>query len=140
MPLGAVLEVHHMLAAIEVSRWYRHEAQRTWMMLEQSEKEFNEGVVIYTAAARVLKILKDAGTPLTRSDIYNQLPPKRITPHTTLAALADLEARGDISRDIRAGEYFYIPFPTNQEPTFSDIILGTETPAVTVPPGETQNG
>lgn len=140
MPLGAVLEVHHMQAAIEVARWYRHEAQRTWAMLEQSEKEFNASVAIDSAAARILKILKDAGTPLTRSEIYNQLPPKRITPHTALAALADLVARGDCSRDTQAGEYFYIPYPTNQEPSFSDIILGTETPAVTVPPGDTQNG
>ena len=140
MPLGAVLSVHHMEAGIEVSRWYRHEAQRTWAMLEQSEKEFNASVAIDSAAARILKILKDAGTPLTRSEIYNLLPAKRITPHCTLAALADLVARGDISRDTQAGEYFYIPVPKNQEPTISDIILGTEnTPAVTAP-GEIQDG
>ena len=130
MNLEPVLPVHHMEAGIEVARWFRREAERTYQVLEYNDADFVQSVVVDKAAARVLKILRDAGTPLQREDIYKKLPKGKVTPRTTLAALADLVARGDCMRDTQAGEYFYLQnFTTIQKN--NTITSGTPTAATT---------
>jgi hypothetical protein len=85
-----------MSAAISISRWFRHEAERVFRMLEADTLELGELLAVDAAGAGILETLWDAEEPMSREEIAEALSPT--PPAVVVSALADLLHRGAATR------------------------------------------
>jgi hypothetical protein len=121
-PAGEI-QVGTMRSAIEITRWFRHEAERVFRLLEADAGTLAEILLVEREGAAITEKLWASQGPLSREDLARALG-SDIAPEIVVAALAQLEHRGIA---IRTGEgplerWSAAPRPTMPEvPTFAEF-------------------
>jgi hypothetical protein len=103
------MAVEAMAAAVTISRWYRHEVERLYRMLESTPAEAKAAATRDAIAATIVEELWERGQ-LSRREIREAVGTAG-TSTDIVHALADLLARGDVVQEPEAGSDAWRPTP-----------------------------
>ena len=94
---GSPMAADTMARAIDIARWFRHEARRVYGLLEADTLTAAEAILADACSAWILETLWEHGGRMSRREIAEALG-SAATPPSVVSALAQLLARGAVIR------------------------------------------